>query len=136
MRRSMMLCGALLSTGCPDAPCVEGLDDACAPLSSDVSWSNVYTTVIADGCAQGGTSCHSADGAQGGLSFGDEQTAWEQLVDPADGNPSVTPSDASCSEIMKRLESDDGNYQMPVGSPLSRPERCMVQLWIDEGASR
>lgn len=133
---SFTLSALLLTVGCPETPCVEDLDETCTPLSSDVSWSNVYSTVIAEGCAQGGTSCHSADGVQGGLSLADEETAWSQLVETTDSDPAVIPSDASCSDLMKRIESGDPNYQMPVGSPLSAAERCMVQLWIDNGAPR
>jgi hypothetical protein len=125
-----------LGSGCVDEPCVEDLDSACAPLSSDVSWSNVYTTVIAPNCATAGLSCHSAAGAQGGLDLSDEQTAWDELLDDAVGPPRVLAGDAACSDAMKRIESDNRAYQMPPGASLSAPQACMVQLWIEGGATR
>ena len=136
MRLALPL-GALLFAGCPsDLPCVEELDASCAPLSQDLSWSNVYSTVVTDSCASAGISCHASEGAAGGLDLGDEETAWTQLVEPVDAEPRVMAGDASCSEIMKRVHTDNSILQMPPGSALSSPQSCMIQLWIDEGASR
>ena len=129
-----LLAGSLLS-GCPDEPCVEDLDLSCAPLSSDVSWSNVFSTVIAPNSATEGLSCHSAQGKQGGLDLSEADTAYEQLVQPSSGEARVIPGDASCSTLLIRMESENRNYQMPPGATLSDPQRCMVQQWIHEGAS-
>ncbi len=136
MRLALPL-SALLLAGCPaDLPCVDDLDATCAPLSQDVTWSNVYTTVVADSCASPGISCHASEGSAGGLDLGDEATAWTQLVEPVDAEPRVVAGNASCSEMMKRVHTDDSVWQMPPGAALSSPQSCMIQLWIDEGASR
>jgi len=135
--KALVLLGVLsFVVGCGDLPCVEDLEPSCTPLSADVSFSNVYSVVIAPGCAQAGTSCHSAEGVAGGLSLGDEQTAWEQLVDDSGGEAFALPGDPACSEVLKRMESDDTRLQMPQGAKMSDPERCMVQLWIEGGAER
>ncbi|MCO4770114.1 MAG: hypothetical protein KDA24_08805 [Deltaproteobacteria bacterium] len=135
--RAFLAAASLLVVGCPaEVPCVADLDDACAPLSQDLSWSNVYSTVVVSSCASPGVSCHATEGSAGGLDLGDEETAWEQLVEPLDIAARIVPGDASCSDVMKRVHSDDANYQMPPSSPLSDPQSCMVQLWIDAGAAR
>lgn len=136
MMRALLLVTTLLLSGCPEDPCVEDLDLACTPLSQDVSWSNVYTLVLADNCSSGGTSCHAAEGAQGGLVLDDPDVAYEQLVEPESGSARVLAGDPSCSMLVRRLELEDDAEAMPPGDQLSEAQRCMVRLWIDGGAQR
>jgi hypothetical protein len=37
---------------------------------------------------------------------------------------------------MKRLESSDPDWVMPVGDPLPEGERCAIAQWIANGAAR
>jgi hypothetical protein len=48
----------------------------------------------------------------------------------------VIPGDPGCSEVVRRIESSDEEYQMPPGDKLSEGERCAIRRWIAGGAVR
>lgn len=113
---------------------MEGLDTAtCQPLY-DPTFDNVYEKTLAKTCALSGSSCHSAEGAQGGLSFESADAAYEHLT--GGGDPKVKSGDAACSLLVERIESTDDATLMPPGSPLSDAERCAIEQWIQNGAKR
>jgi len=128
----LLLLALVALAGC-EAPCVADLDSDCAPLYADLSWDNVHAQTIEPSCA--GAGCHSADEPAGGLTLTPADTAWSQLVEPASGAAHVIAGDAACSPMIKRTEADDGTV-MPPGAQLSAAERCALQLWVDQGASR
>jgi hypothetical protein len=114
----------LAATGCPSETCVE-LDAVCDPLY-EPEWANVYVRTLQPSCGVGGGSCHSSEGAKGGLILDDEDAAFEGM------QQRLIPGEASCSLIAVRLHLDE----MPPSSPLSAAEQCAVQRWIDSGAVR
>jgi len=122
----------LLLGACPDEPTGD-----CSPLLTDCqplyepNFEQVYANTIARSCGVGGGSCHSAEGAKGGLAFADIDSSHDQLL-----QETVVPGDASCSPLMARLNTDDSLLLMPPGRALSLEERCAVAAWIDRGANR
>jgi hypothetical protein len=117
--------------------CVEDLDLACQPLVSPPTFQAVYDTTLQPTCASGRGTCHSADGAMGGLVFEDPDTAYDLLVGSTGGRARVLPGDPACSLVIERLESDDRAFRMPPGNdPLPAPEICTIVQWISEGANR
>src|SRR5512132_1248561 len=105
-RISSLLAGALLACGCSDgAPaqaCVETLDLACAPLYSP-TFDQVYTRTLQPTCALAGASCHSSEGAMGGLVFADPDAAYDALLGKSGAAARVVAGDAACSVIVERL---------------------------------
>jgi hypothetical protein len=83
--------------GCPseEAPpeCIT-VDPACAPLYTP-TFTNVYNMTLKGSCGSDRSACHSAAGRKGGLSFEDEQTAYDGLA-----NGRVTGGDPGCSEMI------------------------------------
>ncbi len=128
-----MLALLFAGIGC-DPPCVQDLDLDCAPLYSDLSWDTVHASTIETSCASAG--CHSADDAAGDLVLTPAQTAWVALVEPATGAARVLPGDAACSPMIIRTESEAAASLMPPGAPLGEAERCVLRLWVQQGASR
>ncbi len=132
-RRSVLFALACALTGCPgeDQPpmCIT-VDTACAPLYPP-TFANVYTMTLRPTCGATNSSCHSESGAKGGLSFADEQTAYDGLVDTR-----VKPGDPGCSEFVVRTSSPDTDYEMPPGGGLSAPARCSLVRWVEDGAPR
>lgn len=120
--------------GCPggetEPPMCITVDTACAPLYTP-TFANVYAMTLKPSCGSTNSSCHSARGMRGGLSFADEQTAYDGLV-----NGRVTPGDPGCSEMVVRTSSPGADYQMPPGSPLSESARCALLQWVANGAPR
>lgn len=127
MRR--MLFAVCLLTGCPSEPppACKTVDTACAPGYTP-TFENVYANTIVPSCGTQNSACHSERGAAGNLSLHDEQTALQQL------QMRLTPGDASCSELVVRVDSPGEDYQMPPGDPLSPEERCAVLQWVQQGA--
>lgn len=136
MRRLFVVC---LLAGCPSEPppaCVaeeHALDTSCAP-GYVPTFTNVYNNTLKTGCGSTQSSCHSATGRAGGLSFATEDIAYEQLIDPAKGR--VKPGDPSCSEFIVRTSSPGEDYQMPPGDALSEPAQCALVQWVLQGAQR
>jgi len=131
----MLLVGCLLVGGaaCPGDPppaCIT-VDTSCAP-GYVPTFQNVYANTIKASCGTTNSSCHSASGRAGGLSFADEQTAYDQLM--VGGR--VKAFDAACSEMIVRTSSPGEDYQMPPGDALDPPARCALIQWVHQGAMR
>jgi hypothetical protein len=120
--------GLLAACG-PDAPpaCITVAVD-CAPLYQP-DFDNIYNMTLRDTCGSEDVSCHSAAGKQGGMSFEDQQRAYDDLLAGR-----VVPGNPGCSEMIVRTDSPGTEYQMPPGDPLSAPERCALIQWVMAGA--
>ena len=125
----------LVTTACgdKDAPvdtgsCIQ-VDTDCLP-QYEPTWDNVFAQTLQSTCGVGGSSCHSSEGAKGGLVLDDKDNAWTGLV--SEGR--ITQSDAGCSLLIARLESEDSATLMPPGDQLWEEERCAVRQWIENGA--
>jgi hypothetical protein len=117
--------------GCPGDPppsCIT-VDTTCAPLYAP-TFENIYTMTLQDTCGSQRSSCHSAYGQQGGMSFEDEAHAYAALLAGR-----VTPGDPGCSKLIVRTDSLGASYQMPPGDPLSEAERCALIQWVAAGAT-
>jgi hypothetical protein len=127
----MSLVVVSLLAGCPSdlPPACITVDTSCAP-GYVPTFTNVYTNTLEVTCGSRMSSCHSATGRAGGLSFADQQTAYDQLM--AKGR--VKPFDPGCSEMVVRTSSPGADYQMPPGDPLDEPERCALIQWVQQGA--
>src|SRR5512133_1559100 len=127
-RISSLLAGAVLACGCSDGEpaqaCVPALDLACAPLYSP-TFDQVYARTLQPTCALAGTSCHSSEGAMGGLVFADPDAAYAALLGQSGDAARVIAGDAACSVLVERLHAT-GEQAMPPGSPLADAERCAV----------
>lgn len=130
---ALLLAGAL--AGCDGAgACVE-LPAECTP-QYEPTFDAIAANTLAPTCGAGGSSCHAAAGAQGGLVLDDADVAYAALLG-ADGSLArVTPGDAACSPLVERLHAADAAELMPPGEPLSDGELCAIQQWIDAGAPR
>jgi Planctomycete cytochrome C len=140
-RISSSLAAALLACACggsgdtePAPQCSTNLDLTCAPLYTP-TFDQVFTRTLQPTCAQAGGSCHSAEGAMGGLVFADPDAAYAALLGKSGAKPRVVAGDAACSLIVERLYAD-GAQVMPPGAPLADAERCAVVQWIQNGAKR
>ena len=128
-----------LASGCGEpsnsgsGECVADLDpSACSPLYSP-TFDDVFTRTLTKTCALSGGACHAAEGDAGGLSFESADAAYEHLTGGT--KPRVIAGDAACSLITVRIEAKDDRI-MPPGSPLSEAERCAIEQWIENGATR
>jgi hypothetical protein len=115
--------------------CIAALSLDCEP-TYPATFEAFYEHRIAVTCgaASTGASCHGADGAQGGLVLSGQDQSYDALLGDIDGRARVIPGDPECSILMRRLESDDPEFVMPVGMPLREGERCAVRQWIAAGA--
>jgi len=116
--------------GCTSEPppsCIT-VDTTCAPLYAP-TFDNVYTMTLRDTCGSQRSSCHSAAGKQGGMSFEDQQHAYDALLAGR-----VIPGNPGCSKMIVRTNSPGAGYQMPPGDPLSEAERCALIQWVAAGA--
>jgi hypothetical protein len=114
----------------PERPdCIE-LSPSCDPLYQPI-FDELFTRTLKPTCAQGGGSCHGADGARGGLVFEDPDEAFALLHDGR-----LVPGDAACSEIVVRTHDTGKAWSMPPGEPLLEAERCVIRRWIEAGAVR
>lgn len=133
----LLLAAAVAGCGGGDDPpgsqaCVDTLPRDCATLWPD--YDAIHKNLFATRCATA-SACHNAQGAKGGLSLEDADAAYQALLG-ADGHIRVIPGDPECSPLMERLASDDPQFRMPPGPPLTAQEICAVTKWIDEGAER
>jgi hypothetical protein len=116
--------------GCPSDPppsCIT-VDTTCAPLYSP-TFDNVYTMTLRDSCGSDRVSCHSREGQKGGMSFEDEQHAYDALLAGR-----VKAGNPQCSLMIVRTDSPGTDYQMPPGDALEAPERCSLVQWVAAGA--
>jgi hypothetical protein len=116
------------------SPCVDTMA-SCEPLY-EPTFDNVFDNTLRPTCGSEGTACHGAEGAQGGVVFEEIEASYAVLTEASEGEPIALPSDASCSLLMQLITSADEAFAMPPGDPLSAEERCAIQMWIDQGASR
>jgi hypothetical protein len=120
----------------PPPPCVENLNVDCIKLLYEPpTYSNIFTQSIQQKCSLG-SSCHSADGAMGGLVLVNADDTYEALLGLKGGVKRVLPRDPKCSPLMVRLASRDPNYVMPRGAPFAAEELCDFVHWIKQGAEK
>lgn len=140
MRRQLVVMYLALPAtlaACPSEPppeCIapeHAIDESCAP-GYVPTFTNVYNNTIQKGCGSDKSSCHNASNHAGGLSFADQDTAYEQLLAP--GQKRVIPGDPACSEMIVRTSSPGEDYQMPPGDALTAPARCALVQWVLQGA--
>jgi Planctomycete cytochrome C len=135
---------SLLVLGCsgetPETPatestCLPPLSSACSPLYEPPTFDVIFDRILHPTCAQGMGTCHTSDGAMGGLVFEAETDAYARLLGDAGGRARVTPDEPQCSLLLLRLESQDPGYRMPPGpTPLLDSELCTITQWILQGA--
>ena len=106
-------------------------DLACTPLYTP-QFDQIFTRTLKPACSPQGGACHSAEGAKAGLVLEDVDTAYQQLVPGG----LVTPGDASCSTLARRVAATDDRWLMPPGQPLADGVICAIVTWIDQGAPR
>ncbi|MCX5743365.1 MAG: hypothetical protein NT062_12805 [Proteobacteria bacterium] len=123
MRSCLVAAVALAACAADPPPACIVVDTDCAILYEP--------TFHKDGCGSTKTSCHSDAGKRGGMTFATEQQAYDALLDRR-----VVPGDPACSAVVVRTSSPGADYEMPVGSPLSAPERCVIIKWVLGGAMR
>jgi hypothetical protein len=130
MRPLALLFIAILGCGDP-APSFDCavLPDDCTPLY-EPNFEQVFDHTLQRSCGVGGSSCHAAQGAQGGLVLDEIDTAYSKLL-----SSRVVAGDR-CSVLMKRLHGGGVSALMPPGAKLGAKERCSVQQWIVNGARR
>jgi hypothetical protein len=120
----------------PPPPCVENLNVDCTELLyRPPIYSNIFAKSIEKTCTLG-SSCHSADGAMGGLVLVNADDTYDALLGVKGGVKRVLPNDPKCSPLMVRLASRDPNYVMPRGDPFEPPELCDFVQWIKQGAAK
>lgn len=106
------------------------VDVACEP-TYEPTYDAIFTRVLQPTCGKSGSTCHSSQGHQGGLSFEDADVAYDELLES-----SVRAGDAACSELMVRLQSDDPYQRMPPPAAIPEADRCAIVRWIQAGARR
>jgi len=119
--------GVAACTSEPPPACIT-VDTTCAPAYVP-SFDNVYTMTLKDTCGSDRSSCHSAAGKQGGMSFEDEAHAYAALL-----GGRVVPGNPGCSKMIVRTDSPGASYQMPPGDPLIPAVRCALIQWVNAGA--
>jgi len=118
---------------CQDPPpeC-KTVDEACTGIQYEPTFDNIYTMTLKDSCGSTKSSCHSAAGMKGGMSFEDEAHAYAALLDGK-----VVPGDPGCSKMIVRTDSPGADYQMPPGdssAALTPAVRCGLIQWVAHGA--
>ncbi len=81
--------------------------------------------------------CHGPDAEtrEAGLRLDEPQSAFAELDS---GAIAIVPGDVDESELIRRIETDDDDLQMPphgAGTKLTRPERELLKRWIRDGAT-
>jgi hypothetical protein len=110
------------------------------------TWTNVYTTVVANRCAPCHTTSSGIGVAQGMLDMTSQTTAYQNLVNaPAAGlactgqGVRVTPGDPDASVMYLKVSLDDPSpcgSKMPLnGPPLSQADADLIENWIKNGAN-
>jgi hypothetical protein len=128
-------CSTSSSASDPDPPCVAVPDAGCAATYAPPTFDAIFTNIFQPNCSVGTGTCHTSDFAAGGIIFANETAAYSILLGADGGTPYVLPANASCSTLMKRLESTDPSYHMPRGNvALSGGDLCTITQWIDQGA--
>ncbi|MEO9891630.1 PSD1 and planctomycete cytochrome C domain-containing protein [Aurantibacter sp.] len=96
--------------------------------SDPVDFSTQIKPILNNKCI----TCHGGVKKNGGFSLLFESEAF---ANTKSGKPAIIPGDASNSEFIKRLHTDDPELRMPYEKPkLSDDEIEVLTRWIDEGA--
>src|SRR5262249_54064578 len=98
----MGLAAGACSSGPTTRPCVTDLPASCAPLYTP-TFAQLYSRTFLPTCAQPGTACHAAAGAQGSLVLEDPDVAYRDLLGEQGARVRVIPGDPSCSLVVERL---------------------------------
>ena len=135
-----IVAAALSAAGCSghdhgDIPDTVALSPDCNESFSP-TFPEVSERVLRQTCAAGGSSCHSTEGAQGGLALESPDVAYGALVEGVGGHDLVVAGNSESSELMVRLEITGEDWSMPPGNQLDAGARCAIQKWIDAGAAR
>ncbi len=132
----VVLAGCGGKTDDPPA-CVTDVPKDCRLLYDPPTYSTIYDKILHPTCAEGVATCHTADGAKGGLIFENADDSYALLLGQKGGRARVLPRDPACSLIVIKTWSTDPNFRMPPGNTaLPLPEFCDIQQWIAEGAQR
>jgi hypothetical protein len=135
--------------GCGDDDATTMDDDAgaecLATLSLDCSptyppkYDLIFENLLQPTCGMA-SNCHLGpeDKAPLGLVLSNRDDAYDYLLGKKpDHRARVIPNKPECSILVKRLESDNPSFRMPVGmDPLPESDRCAVRQWIANGAER
>ncbi len=96
--------------------------------SDKVDFSTQIKPILNNKCI----TCHGGVKKNGGFSLLFEE---EVFAETESGKPAIIPSDASGSELIRRLHEDDPELRMPYEKPkLSDEEIDLLTRWIDQGA--
>jgi hypothetical protein len=115
--------------------CLDELELECA-VTYEPTFEAIFENRIQGTCGGGGRSCHSSSGAHAGLVMDEIDLAYDGLLGLDGSKARVLPGDPECSLMVRRLESNDEDFQMPPGDKLSEGERCAIRQWIANGAAR
>lgn len=97
-----------------DVAILDELDEVC--------FQEQVLPVIQNSCGISG--CHSAQSSAGGFRATDYNNIMRY----------VTPGDARGSEIYRLITDINSTNMMPPDKPLSREQRMLIQVWIEQGA--
>ncbi len=93
-----------------------------------IDFSHEVVPILRKHCGQ----CHTGDAKQGGYSLNSREAT---LAGGDSGTPGFVAGDASASEIIARITSDDPDTRMPSdGPPLPAEAIAVLRRWIDEQA--
>jgi hypothetical protein len=112
--------------------CLQPLELECDPRYP-ATFEQIHQRLIDRTC--NAAPCHGVSRA-GNLMFGNADAAYARLLNDEVDEPLVIPGDPECSLLMKRLESEDPDFVMPVRDPLDDDELCAIRQWIANGAER
>lgn len=129
---ALALCALAAVPACGDE-CVDVQTADCTP-QYEPTFDNIYNNTLSLQCGLPGNACHSTEGHQGGLVLDDPESAYNLLVESSD--PRVIKSDASCSEITRRIDPNGPGPRMPPGGMLDPGVVCAIEQWIEAGAPR
>lgn len=131
---SLLVAAAVLGApACGGEDCVD-VSTSCDPLY-EPTFDNVWQNTLVASCAVGST-CHTAGANRGGLTLDDADGAYDELLGASGDDARVLPGDPGCSELIRRIVSEDSGEVMPPGGQLSDAERCAIIQWIANGAER
>jgi hypothetical protein len=134
---AMVLTVACSSPNVTGPSCVVNLAEDCHPLHDPPAYNTIFAEVLQPTCAQGMSTCHTADAKKGGLVFENADDAYALLLGTVGGRARVIPGDPACSPLVIRLESPEPTFRMPPGpTPLLASARCEITRWIGQGAAR
>ncbi len=108
---------------------VAGMASPVAAATADaVNFSRDVKPLLARRCF----ACHGPDAGEGGLRFGDRESALAELDS---GLHAIVPGSVEESALIDRVTSTDEFARMPPeGKPLTAEEVDLLRRWIDEGA--